>query len=90
MTWKNIQSKGKEISHWIFIYVHDITFTLPTRDDATKTANLALTHFKKFGLKMHTGTAEKNQKQKFTTSRKEEQKPPRLTQPQSSSLTERG
>jgi len=62
VTGQNILSKGKEIFHWISLYMDGGTFILPTRDDMTKTVNLALTHFKKFRLQIHTGTTEKKLK----------------------------
>jgi len=62
MIGKNIRYKGKETSHWIPLYVDDSAFILLTRDDVTKTANLALIHFKNFGLQIHDDTAEKKSK----------------------------
>ena len=56
------KTKGRDFTHWLSLYVDDSAFILPTREDATRTANLTLNHLKRFGLKMHTGTTSKKSK----------------------------
>ena len=61
---QHTQSKGTEFPHWIPIYINNSVFILPTRDDTSKTANLALKHLWKFGLQTHTGSEKKKSKNK--------------------------
>ena len=62
LTGQGTTAKGKDFTHWLSLYVDDSAFILPTREDATKTADLTLNHLKRFGLQMHTGTSNKKSK----------------------------
>ena len=62
MTGQNTRLKGTEISHWVSLYAKNSSFILPTRDDATKTADLVLTHLEKFSFQMCIGTVDKKLK----------------------------
>ena len=81
LTSQNPSAKGTAFTHWLSLYVDDSAFILPTREDATKTANLTLNHLKRFGLQMHTGSIDKKSKTEvlFVPKRSEQNKPTDLS-----------
>ena len=61
ISWKN---KGTKFTFYQSLYVDDAAFILLNRDDAIEAMMLIATHFKRFGLTIHTGNKRKNEKSK--------------------------
>ena len=61
ISWKN---KGDKFTFFSSYYVDDAAFILLNRNDAIEATKLMYSHFKRFGLTIHTGSKNKKEKSK--------------------------
>ena len=61
IAWKN---KGTQFTFFQSLYVDDAVFILLSRSDAINAMKLLTTHFRRFGLTVHTGSISKKESSK--------------------------